>query len=109
MTVAPVETLAAAAFDASRPFVSSMGEHDLVYFLLNVGDGDTQLILLPESPTGRRAIVVDCATSTKLPALAESLGKSAKILKKELRSDDEPKGGTGDRSETGSDSTTDQR
>ena len=47
--------------------------------------------------------------STKLPALAESLGKSAKILKKELRSDDEPKGGTGDRSETGSDSTTDQR
>ena len=48
--------------------------------------------------------------STKLPALAESLGKSAKILKKELRSDEEPKGGT-DRStsETGSDSTTDQR
>lgn len=48
--------------------------------------------------------------STKLPALAESLGKSAKILKKELRSDDEPKGGTGrSTSETGSDSTTDQR
>jgi sec-independent protein translocase protein TatA len=49
--------------------------------------------------------------STKLPALAESLGKSAKILKKELRSDDDPKGGAGTRStsETGSDSTTDQR
>lgn len=47
--------------------------------------------------------------STKLPALAESLGKSAKILKKELRSDDEPKVGPVDRSETGSDSTTDQR
>jgi hypothetical protein len=54
--------------------VSSIGEHDLVYFLLNVGDGDTQLILLPESPTGRRAIVVDCATSTKLPALVAELG-----------------------------------
>ena len=47
--------------------------------------------------------------STKLPALAESLGKSAKILKKELRSDDEPKGGPVVRSGTGSDSTTDQR
>jgi len=32
MTVAPVETLAASAFDASRPFVSSMGEHDLCTF-----------------------------------------------------------------------------
>ena len=32
--------------------------------------------------------------STKLPALAESLGKSAKILKKEMRSDDEARPGT---------------
>src|SRR5829696_2033171 len=30
MTVAPVETLAAAAFDTSKPFVSSIGEHDRV-------------------------------------------------------------------------------
>jgi hypothetical protein len=74
MTVAPVETLAAAEFDASKPFVPSLGEGDLVYFLLNVGDGDTQLILLPESPTGRRAIVVDCATSKKLLALVAVLG-----------------------------------
>ena len=74
MTVAPVEMLAAAAVDASRPFVQSIGEGDLVYFLLNVGDGDTQLILLPESATGRRAIVVDCATSKKLPALVAELG-----------------------------------
>jgi competence protein ComEC len=74
MTVAPIETLAATAFDTSKPFVSSIGERDLVYFLLNVGDGDTQLILLPDSPTGRRAIVVDCATSKKLPALVAELG-----------------------------------
>ena len=74
MTVAPVETLAAAAFDTSKPFVSSIDERDLVYFVLNVGDGDTQLILLPDSPTGRRAIVVDCATSKKLPALIAELG-----------------------------------
>ena len=46
MTVAPVEKLAAAAFDSSKPFVSSIDERDLVYFVLNAGDGDTQLILL---------------------------------------------------------------
>ena len=74
MTLPPVETLAATAFDTSKRFVSSIGERDLVYFLLNVGDGDTQLILLPGSPTGRRAIVVDCATSKKLPALIAELG-----------------------------------
>ena len=80
MTVAPVETLAAAAFDTSKPFVSSIGERDLVYFLLNVGDGDTQLILLPDSPTGRRAIVVDCATSKKLPALIAELGDAGLLV-----------------------------
>lgn len=47
----------------------------LVYFLLNVGDGDTQLLLLPpDSNDGvRRVVVVDVATSGKLPALLESL------------------------------------
>lgn len=39
--------------------------------------------------------------STKLPALAESLGKSAKILKKEMRSDDEARPGTPGPSGTG--------
>jgi hypothetical protein len=61
----------------------------LVYFLLNVGDGDTQLILLPERPRPptappepggsrahrRRAIVVDIATTTKLPALLDALSE----------------------------------
>ena len=47
----------------------------LVYFLLNVGDGDTQLLLLPpDSNDGvRRLAVVDVATSRKLPALMERL------------------------------------
>lgn len=45
--------------------------------------------------------------STKLPALAESLGKSAKILKREMRSDDADKRETP--SDSGSDSTSDQR
>lgn len=72
--VSPVEALPAAAFDATKPFVDSLGKDDLVYFLVNVGDGDTQLVLLPEAPGGgRRAIVVDCATAKKLPALVASL------------------------------------
>ena len=46
----------------------------LVYFLLNVGDGDTQLLLLPEKEgAGRRAVVVDVATVRKLPRLLEEL------------------------------------
>ena len=47
--------------------------------------------------------------STKLPALAESLGKSAKILKKEMRSDDAGKDERRSASDSGSDSTSDQR
>lgn len=51
----------------------------LIYFLLNVGDGDTQLVLLPgdaEDPiNGRRAIVVDVATTDKLPALVDTLSR----------------------------------
>jgi len=47
----------------------------LVYFLLNVGDGDTQLVLLPQRPgrARRRALVVDVATVGKLPALVAQL------------------------------------
>src|SRR5918999_5121907 len=72
-------------------FVAACNEEptSLVYFLLNVGDGDTQLILLPSDPKpahrGRRgsdakdddhkrqAIVVDVATNDKLPALVEAM------------------------------------
>ena len=47
----------------------------LVYFLLNVGDGDTQLLLLPPDSNDhvRRLVVVDVATTRKLPALIDSL------------------------------------
>lgn len=47
----------------------------LVYFLLNVGDGDTQLLLLPpDSNDGvRRLVIVDVATTQKLPALIDAL------------------------------------
>ncbi len=47
----------------------------LVYFLLNVGDGDTQLLLLPPDSNDhvRRLVVVDIATRDKLPGLVEAL------------------------------------
>ena len=47
----------------------------LFYFLVNVGDGDTQLLLLPTtSPTQqRRVVVVDAATTAKLPRLLGDL------------------------------------
>jgi beta-lactamase superfamily II metal-dependent hydrolase len=65
----------------------------LVYFLLNVGDGDTQLILLPEREEavsdatgpdrgrthGRRGIVVDVATTRKLPELLDALAEQGII------------------------------
>lgn len=74
MTATPVEALPTASFDTAKKFTESIGKDDLVYFLLNVGDGDTQLVLLPQSPTGRRALVIDCATPKKLPALVADLG-----------------------------------
>jgi glyoxylase-like metal-dependent hydrolase (beta-lactamase superfamily II) len=79
-------------------FVAACNEEpsSLVYFLLNVGDGDTQLILLPSDPEPahrgrrrpdakdddhkRRAIVVDVATNDKLPALVESLADAEPSL-----------------------------
>lgn len=52
----------------------------LVYFLLNVGDGDTQLLLLPpDSNDGRRRlVVVDVATADKLPTLLETLHQAGR-------------------------------
>jgi competence protein ComEC len=55
-------------------FVAQCDANDLVYFLLNVGDGDAQLVLLPEESDGtRRALVVDVATVGKVPALLDAL------------------------------------
>jgi competence protein ComEC len=55
-------------------FLADCDPSDLIYFLLNVGDGDSQLIVLPaESDGSRRAIVVDVATLGKLPGLVETL------------------------------------
>jgi hypothetical protein len=76
--IRPVEadTLAAAGA-GSGALVEAILEDPraLVYFLLNVGDGDTQLLLLPpDSNDGvRRLAIVDVATTRKLPDLIEKL------------------------------------
>jgi beta-lactamase superfamily II metal-dependent hydrolase len=55
-------------------FLADVAPEDLVYFLVNVGDGDAQLLVLPAERDGRRrAIVVDVGLRRKLPALVESL------------------------------------
>lgn len=59
---------------AVEDFVAAINPNHLVYFLCNVGDGDSQLLLLPVDPNGRRKIlVVDVATTKKVPALIDSL------------------------------------
>jgi hypothetical protein len=58
---------------AAGDFVAEVGPQDTVYLLLNVGDGDTQLILLPESRGVRRALVVDVASTGKLTQLIQDL------------------------------------
>ena len=50
--------------------------NNLIHFLLNVGDGDTQLVLLPRiGDEARRAVVVDVSggQKAKLPALVATL------------------------------------
>jgi hypothetical protein len=67
------QTIPASRFTKGA-FVESVAEEDLVYFLLNVGDGDCQLFLLPARSDGtRRALAVDVATRDKLPSLLAAL------------------------------------
>jgi hypothetical protein len=56
-------------------FLARLDDRDLVYFLLNVGDGDAQLLLLPRfgPATARRAVIVDAGATRKVPALVRSL------------------------------------
>jgi Metallo-beta-lactamase superfamily len=69
-------------FKKDDKFLESINDEDLVYWLLNVGDGDLQLLLLPKRPGpggARRAIVVDVGRSGKLPPLLDSL-RDTKLL-----------------------------
>jgi beta-lactamase superfamily II metal-dependent hydrolase len=68
----------------SGDFLDDVAPEDLVYFLVNVGDGDAQLIVLPTEPDGRRrALVVDVGSRRKLPALVESLIESDVLTRRE--------------------------
>ncbi|HEX8768655.1 MAG TPA: MBL fold metallo-hydrolase, partial [Jatrophihabitans sp.] len=72
----PEASLAAAAAPPGSLLTAIANDPDaLVYFLLNVGDGDTQLLLLPPDSNDhvRRLVIVDVATPGKLPALLDAL------------------------------------
>ena len=61
-------------FGPAGGFVESVAPEQLVHFVLNVGDGDTQLLLLPaeerrKGVSTRRAIVVDVVPHEKLETL----------------------------------------
>jgi beta-lactamase superfamily II metal-dependent hydrolase len=58
-------------------FVAACRPEDLVYFLLNVGDGDCQLLLLPDDGAGRQLMVVDVEDFGKLDALIAELARTA--------------------------------
>lgn len=71
----------AGEFRDEGKFLDLVGKDDLVHFVLNVGDGDTQIVLLPEEGGTRRAIVVDVCAAGKLETLIGSL-EAAGLLPK---------------------------
>lgn len=80
---------------AGQSLVDQVAPTDLVYFVCNVGDGDAQLLLLPEQAATaggaplRRAIIVDCASPKKIPALISELLKAG-LLAATPGSQDQP-------------------
>lgn len=63
-------------FEAGN-FLASIADSDLVHFVVNVGDGDTQLLLLPKQGDLRKAIVIDVVSGDKLAGLIEALRDAA--------------------------------
>lgn len=64
------------AYETGQDFLASCKPEHLVYFLLNVGNADTQLLCLPEDDNGvRHMIVVDVGkvAKSKLPKLIDAL------------------------------------
>src|SRR5205823_6848110 len=70
-----------AGFHRNEPqWLAQLVKEELVYFLLNVGDADAQVLLLPEVDEPghphhgkRQAIVVDAALRGKVPSLLTAL------------------------------------
>lgn len=70
----PATDVASELLGEEGGFVAACRPTDLVYFTVNVGDGDTQLLLLPEHEPGtRHCMVVDCIRAQKLFALIDAL------------------------------------
>ena len=67
--------LSSNAFTFDPDWIDNLGDRQLVYFLLNVGDADAQVLVLPpHSETGsRRVIVVDAGVERKVPELLLTL------------------------------------
>lgn len=64
-----------APYADDRSLIDAINPHDLVYFVLNVGNADTQLLLLPEADGVRHMVIVDIGTVHKstLPKLITAL------------------------------------
>src|SRR5262245_13534407 len=69
MADVPVDT-----FGTPTPLGSQVTSDELLYFLLNVGDGDAHVLLLPENAEERRQVVIaDVASSSKVLHLLRGL------------------------------------
>jgi beta-lactamase superfamily II metal-dependent hydrolase len=55
------------------PLLKAIKPEDLLYFVLNVGDADAQLLVLPEGNRGRKAVVVDVGLAKKMGWLVDDL------------------------------------
>jgi beta-lactamase superfamily II metal-dependent hydrolase len=77
---------------AAGAFLATLEPFHLVYFLLNVGDGDSQVVLLPQEPSGtRRLMVVDVAQKGKTIALIGAL-EAAGLIRPSPAPGDDPDG-----------------
>jgi hypothetical protein len=70
----PAPDLPANTLEPAADLASSLKPTDLFYCVLSVGDGDCQLLVLPELSNGRRPlIVVDVIRASKLEGLLDQL------------------------------------
>ena len=76
MKPSPIPNSRLKAPDPDRFFDLCNAPNNMIHFLVNVGDGDTQLVLLPKvGDEARRAVVVDVSggQKAKLPGLVATL------------------------------------
>lgn len=59
---------------AASTFLEDVADEDLVYIMLNVGDGDSQIVVMPQrSSGGRLALIIDAAKGEKLTRALNAL------------------------------------